>query len=161
MCLMAFAVNYSKAFRVKNEIRSIIEKNQVLTDNDQKQIREVVSNLHYFQADVYNDECVKLNAGESDADTEKGKWKLYTDPEDSRIHFCIKCEYANNMGDVNNEPGYRGAYYQIVTYVNINLPIVNNIIPFTSNFFKVSGETALIYSGHHNNEYCEGKQVSL
>lgn len=157
MCLMAFAVNYSKAFRVKNEIRSIIEKNEGLTDDAQKQIRQVVANLQYFQSDTYNNLCVKLNDGKTDDGTGKGMWKLYTDPEDSRIHFCIKCEYADSMGDTNNEPGYRGAYYSIVTYVNIDVPIVNNIIPFTSGLFKVSGETAVIYSGHHNNGYCESK----
>lgn len=30
-CYLAFSVNYTKAFRVKNEIRSIIEKNEGLT----------------------------------------------------------------------------------------------------------------------------------
>lgn len=149
MCLMAFAVNYSKAFRVKNEIRSIIEKSEGLTPSAEVQINEMIRNHQYFLSSIYYDQCSKLGDG----------WKLYTSSDSSGgsgVHFCIKCEFANNLGETNQNPEYRGAYYSIVTFVNIDVPIVNNLIPFTINFFKVSGETALIYSSNHNNQYCVG-----
>lgn len=148
MCLMAFAVNYSKAFRVKNEIRSIIEKSEGLSLSAETQINEVVRKHQYFLSDVYDEACKKLG------------YEVYTSADQNGgtgVKFCIKCEFANNMGEINQNPDYRGAYYSIVTFVNIDVPIVNNLIPFTANFFKISGETALIYSTNHNNKYCVGK----
>ena len=145
MCLMAFAVNYSKAFRVKNEIRSIIEKSDGLTPSAEVQINELVRKHQYFLSDKYDEACRRLG------------YDVYTSSDDnggSGVRFCIKCEYANNVGEVNQNPSYQGAYYSIVTFVNIDVPIVNNLIPFTAGFFKTSGETALIYSGNHNNKYC-------
>lgn len=152
MCLMAFAVNYSKAFRVKNEIRSIIEKHEGLTVSyDDKgvsasdEIDDLLFNYQYFLSDKYDSACKKLG------------YDIYVGKNNTR--FCIKCEYANNMGELNvNESGYRGAYYSIVTFVNIDVPIVNNLIPFTAEFLKVSGETALIYSNNHNKMYCKDTQ---
>lgn len=141
MCLMAFAVNYSKAFRVKNEIRSIIEKSDGLTDSAQVQINKMIREHQYFLSDKYDDACRKLG------------YDIYRSTQDggAGVKFCIKQELANNMGEINQKPDYQGAYYSIVTFVNIDVPIVNNLIPFTANFFKVSGETALIYSNNHRN----------
>lgn len=148
MCLMAFAVNYSKAFRVKNEIRSIIEKSEGLTPSAEVQINNIVRKHQYFLSDIYDEACRKLGYDVYSSTDENGG---------SGVRFCIKCEYANNLGEMNQNPNYRGAYYSIVTFVNIDVPIVNNVIPFTANFFKISGETALIYSNNHNNKYCVGK----
>ena len=39
-CYLAFSVNYTKAFRVKNEILSIIEKNEGLTCSAMDQIND-------------------------------------------------------------------------------------------------------------------------
>lgn len=148
MCLMAFAVNYSKAFRVKNEIRSIIEKSEGLTTSAEVQINDVVRKHQYFLSDIYEKACKQLGYDVYSSVDENGG---------AGVRFCIKCEYANNLGEMNQNPNYRGAYYSIVTFVNIDIPIVNNVIPFTANFFKISGETALIYSNNHNNKYCVGK----
>lgn len=146
MSLMAFAVNYSKAFRVKNEIRSIIEKSEGLTPTAESQINEMIRKHQYFLSDVYVDACKNLGYDVYESTSESGVG----------VRFCIKCNYANNLGELNQNPDYQGAYYSIVTFVNIDIPIVNNLIPFTANFFKISGETSLIYASH-NNKYCEGK----
>lgn len=139
MCLMAFAVNYSKAFRLKNEIRSIIEKHEGLTEDARIQINKTVRNYQYFLDDSYKAICDELHYDTYRSIEEGG----------TGIRFCIKREYANNMGEINQNPSYRAAYYSIVTFVNIDVPIVNNIIPFTSSLFSISGETALIYSNKH------------
>ena len=145
MCLMAFAVNYSKAFRVKNEIRSIIEKHEGLTEAASKEINDMIRKYQYFLTDEYEKSCKQMG------------YDIYSSSETggAGVRFCIKQEYANNMGEMNPNPDYRSAYYSIVTFVNIDVPIVNNVIPFTSSFFSVSGETALIYSTakNHNSYY--------
>jgi len=146
MCLMAFAVNYSKAFRIKNEIITIIERHEGLTGDAVTEINETLRGHQYFLSDLYTTACREdgydvYNSASSEGGT--------------GIKFCIKQEYANNLGEINNpdKRDYQGAYYSIVTYVNIDVPIVNNIIPFTANFFEISGETALIYSTNHK-QYC-------
>ena len=141
MCLMAFAVNYSKAFRLKNEIRSIIEKHEGLTKEARVEINNTVRNYQYFLDEKYQEYCNDMGYDTyTGIDSEGG----------SGVRFCIKREYANNMGEINQAPDYRSAYYSLETFVNIAVPIVNNVIPFTSTLFSINGETALIYSNKHN-----------
>lgn len=147
MCLMAFAVNYSKAFRVKNEIRSIIEKNDGLTLDAEVEITTLLKKYNYYLDEKYEDLCQK-----------KG-YDVFTGASENSatgIRFCIKCNYADNIGEMNKNPEYRGAYYSIITFVDVDVPIINNIIPFTGSLFEVNGETAIIYADH-NNKYCKGK----
>ena len=149
MCLMAFAVNYSKAFRVKDEIRSIIEKNDGLTESAEEQINEMARKYQYFlNEDIYRKACEKLGY-----DTYTGG----SNSSGSGVFFCIKCNYANNIEKAEKDSMYKGAYYSIVTFVNIDVPLINNVIPFAADFLKVSGETALIYSKNNDNTYCSGR----
>ena len=141
MCLMAFAVNYSKAFRLKNEIRNIIEKHEGLTEEAQAEINKTVRNYQYFLSEEYEDDCKNMGYH-----VYRGRGAEGNDG----VRFCIKQEFANNMGEINQKPEYRGAYYSIVTFVNVDIPIINNVIPFSANMFHIRGETALIYSNKHS-----------
>ena len=130
-CYLAFSVNYTKAFRVKNEIRSIIEKNEGFTCSAAKQINDLMLKNKYKMNPKFENWCstngytvAKLPAGS----------------------FCYKYEKVNVDGNAAGSSIYKGAYYTVATFVNVDLPLVNNLLPFAGNLFLVKGETALIYS---------------
>ena len=57
--------------------------------------------------------------------------------------YCTKCT-ASSDEDATSD-GYRGVYYSVVTFVNVDIPILNKILPLGS-WLQVSGETKAIYS---------------
>jgi len=131
-CYLAFSVNYTKAFRVKNEIRSIIEKNEGLTTAAVEQIDELMLKNKY----KINDEFIKWcsnNGYNVETRLKNGK-------------FCYKYHKVDVSGTSNDLNTYKGTYYTVATFVNIDLPLINNFLPMAGNVFLVKGETALIYS---------------
>lgn len=134
-CFLAFSVNYTKAFRVKNEIRSIIEKNEGLTCDALKQINDYMIETNYHVSDVYTNKCP--SEGLEVAQLEAGK-------------FCYKVEKVDISGTSDANSKYKGAYYTVVTFVNIDIPLFNRVFAEVGNIFEVRGETALIYSSGVN-----------
>ena len=134
---LAFSVNYTKAFRVKNEIRSIIQKNEGLTDNALEQIEEYMHTVKYVTKSGFTKWC------------ENNGYKVAGTGDYS---FCYKVNQVDQYGTTNENSKYKGAYYTVATFVNMNIPLLNNLLPFTGGFFRVEGETALIYSSGNNSE---------
>ena len=130
-CYLAFSVNYTKAFRVKNEIRSIIEKNEGLSCDALEQVNELMLKSNYAMNDEFENWC--RNNGYQVANLDAGS-------------FCYKYHKVDVEGTSNGNLTYKGAYYTVATFVNVDLPLVNKLLPFAGNLFLVKGETALIYS---------------
>lgn len=131
-CYLAFSVNYTKAFRVKNEIRSIIEKNEGLTCSAVTQI---------------NDLMLKTNYGVKHGD--RNCPEGYTAADLDNGLFCYKYNKVDITGTSNSNSIYKGAYYTVLTFVDIDIPIFNRIFPeiaVLNETFASKGETALIYS---------------
>jgi len=130
---MAFNVNYTKAFRVKNEIRSIIQKNEGLTDSAMEQIEEYMDKVNYTQSKGFNDYC--QNRG------------MYTCTINGRS-FCMDVTTSDKYGTRETASGTENiaAYYTITTFVDINIPVINKFFDRLGGLFAVSGETSLIYT---------------
>ena len=136
-CYLAFSVNYTKAFRVKNEIRSIIEKNEGLTCSAMEQINDLMFKASYSINEGYTTWCQKN--GYNVATTEAGS-------------FCYKYQKVDVTGTSNQNNTYKGAYYTIATFVDMDVPLMNKILPFAGGAFIIKGETSLIYSSGNNSE---------
>lgn len=136
-CYLAFSVNYTKAFRVKNEILSIIEKNEGLTCSAMDQINDFMLKNNYKMNDEFTDWCT--DNGYSVADADAGS-------------FCYKYQKVDVQGTSNEDSKYKSAYYTVATFVNVDIPLINNIIPVAGNLFLVKGETSQIYSSGTNSE---------
>ncbi len=125
---LAFSVNYTKAFRVKNKVINELEQNEGLNPTAKANIEKYMSNVGYN---------VKISADRSGC----------------KNGVCITPHCAGNIGsnssgvcptgkkDVSN---YR-VYYTVETYININLPIINQILSQDIAILKVQGDTSTIY----------------
>ena len=123
---LAYSVNYTRAFRVKNGIINIIEQYEGHTEAAKDKISTYTDDMKYHvPAEMMNTESLR--------DYECIQTEGY----------CIK-KTAVAATDPTRD-GYRGAYYSVVTFVNIDIPVLNKFIRLGS-FLQVKGETKTIYS---------------
>lgn len=130
LAYLAFNVNYTKAFRMKDKIISVY--------------------------DDYNGNCD--GAGVSGAKTCHTEIQDYADkigyynrnlscPNGFNISstglYCYKRNDLSSTGDKDALSDKKELYYTIVTKINLDIPIINNILNLK--FFYISGETK-IYS---------------
>ena len=122
---LAFNVSYTKAFRVKNKIITTIEQ---------------------YEGDcTEKDDC----AGIIDTYIQNIGYSPYEDihvtatPGCTRIHEPSKNGYYIERCPANGVEDNQKVYYKVITYIDINIPIVNRVMSGLR-LFEVSGNTKLI-----------------
>ena len=118
---LAFNVNYTKAFRVKNYIITSLEQYEGNCDTGsecQKKILEYINQVGY-NAPNFSLDGFKCSHG-----------------------YCYKEYEAKNSSEGVDEH-QRQSYYRVVTQINIDIPIINNIMPGLK-IFQIAGDTKLI-----------------
>ncbi len=123
---MAYSVNYTRAFRVKNQIVDIIE--QYEGPYNQEGLDKINS---YINQMTYEVPGRIIQAFEDD----------YGGSASCQNGWCYIPHEVTIAGGDGNMTGY---YYSVVTFVNIDIPVVNNIIGL-GNFLRIYGETRTIY----------------
>lgn len=149
--LLAFSVNYTKAFKVKNDIRRVIEEFEGLTESASEKIDKIADKYTYnvTNPSTYVEIC------------KRNGYKAYrsTTPNGNEIVFCVSCELANIEGNNQGNLKYKGSYYDVATFVTIDIPLINSFFPKAAGFLRVKGQTALIYSSGNNTELCRYAKV--
>ena len=115
---LAFNVNYTKAFRVKNKIISTFEQYEGCENANStcdSIIQEYMKELGY-SAPNFN---------------------LSSDGDTCRYGYCYK-NVESDSGEV--ESSKNRAYYKIVTQITIDLPIINRVMQ-GMDAFKIKGDT--------------------
>lgn len=121
---LAFNVNYTKAFRVKNKIISTLEQYEGVCPEGSACDRAITN---YMKEIGYNAENFRLRG--------------YDCPD--RKGYCIKkIDASTDTGGIDGTDKF---YYEVVTKINIEIPIINRI---GLQFFQVSGSTKLISSSN-------------
>lgn len=128
---MAYSVNYARAFRVKNQIVDIIEEYEG-PDNEEaiSKINEIIKQMTY-------------EVPQSLVDNFRSRYQSNNEEIEPECNngWC----YIEHDVSINEADGERkGKYYSIVTFVNIDIPVINNIIGL-GDFLSVYGETRTIY----------------
>ncbi len=119
IAFIAVALNYAKAFRVKNQIINIIEQNEGFDfDNSaegsaQNEIQKYLGRVSYY-VNLTNIKNNNIN----------DNYKCYSEG------YCVE-----KMGSTDIE----GTYYKVTTYVNIDMQVFN--LKFT---IPIQGETRKI-----------------
>ena len=119
IAFIAVALNYAKAFRVKNQIINIIEQNEGFDfDNSaegsaQNEIQKYLRRVSYY---------VNL-----------------TNIKNNNINDNYKCYYEGYCVEKMGSTDIEGTYYKVTTYVNIDMQVFN--LKFT---IPIQGETRKI-----------------
>lgn len=123
------SINYSKAYKAKNRIITILEKYGKF-DEDAK--KEIESNLQKggYQTSTGNilEKCNKFVPTSTTGST--GNLVYPTDADTNRIYDYCVIEYESGIGN----------YYQVVTFMKFEVPVVGGLLEFA-----VKGETKVLY----------------
>lgn len=126
------SINYSKAYKVKNRIITIIEKYGGYDTTNTALKTEIDENL---KKAGYSTSANGLDCKNRVLDRESGSQGTLVYPTDDIIntrqyHYCI-IEHSGRSG---------GKYYQVVTYMEFNIPILRGFLEF-----PVRGETRVLF----------------
>lgn len=119
--MLAIALNYAKAFRLKNAIISYIEANNGLSEVLKEDIENYAASVNYYVS--------SYNTGEVSYDTSLQYFDKFNNACTKR-GYCIYRLY----NDVN-----RGAYYRVITFVHVEFPLFGFIVDI-----PVTGETKIV-----------------
>lgn len=142
--LLFGSINYSKAYKVKNRIITIIEKYGDYNSAAKTEIEENLANAGYTVANQQNiHKCQNLLASKGE---KSGATLVYpTEEEDNykHYHYCIfrydgDKKPGKDGGTVSKESNSR--YYQVVAYMKFDIPIFGGFLEF-----PVRGETKVMY----------------
>lgn len=125
------SISYSKAFKVKNRIISIIEKygdwpEATLVNEPQKEIEASLKQIGYPMVTRIGD-CSKYAKR---LGTEGVKVVYGANPYEDSYHYCIYKHESN-----------KGVYYGVVTFMHFEIPLLAGLLEF-----PVYGETKNLYS---------------
>ncbi|MDD2505071.1 MAG: hypothetical protein PHF21_02225 [Bacilli bacterium] len=101
---LAISVNYSKAFKVKNDMVSVIEEYEGYNDNSQQKIERILSGNGY----AVRGPCKSHEQG---IDGSAGKYK-----------YCIHCVEKNDS--------LKKSYYTVKVFFRLDLPVIGDIFTF-------------------------------
>ncbi len=127
---LAFNVNYTKAFRVKNKIISTFEQYE-----GQCQHTDTADNtcngeiIEYMKSIGYSAPNFNLS-----------------DYDSCAYGYCYKRIDIAKPASSSTDDTKQRAYFKIVTQINIDIPIVNKILPGLK-IFQVTGDTKPIVVG--------------
>lgn len=123
VALIAVALNYGKAFRVKNQIIDIIEQNEGFDFNntnegsERAQINSYLNRMSYY-----------VNIASINDSTINNTYSCYSEG------YCVE-----KIVSITNLDNIETSYYKVTTYVNIDLQIFR--LKFT---IPIQGETRKI-----------------
>ena len=125
---LAFNVNYTKAFRMKDKVITYYnEYNGNCNSTCQDEILHYAKSIGYSVPNTWN--CPTIS-GASSSSQVKGLFCAY------------KFNVDPSIGSVDDEAKY---YYKIVTKIYLDIPVISNIFHFDT--FTVSGNTKLYKVG--------------
>lgn len=145
---ISVSTNYSRCFRIKDEIITTIEHYDGVSEATIKAINSYINGIGYASTgDCSTDSTVF----DSD-DRSESKWVGFLSTSESAqgdkdVNYCIKRfiisdKYCGGGNPINGPVGHpRSAYYQVIVFFKLNWPILNQVFNL-----RISGETAIIYN---------------
>ena len=156
---LVYSISYTKAFRVKNEILSLIEQYQgysradgdvtTYTDTDFESDNSVEALAYKLIVDVgYNKEVIPLDNSQCLLAAENSRTVNDNDIEGTMMPggYCLYklCSSENNA--------FLNTTYKVTTFIALKIPVLNATIKV-----PISGETRTIYSDAGKMECSAGK----
>ena len=110
-CFLCLVINYSKAYRVKNEVLSIIEKYEGISSTSAGIINNYLRGESYVTTGSCPDGYYGIKLDESGYEVARSGQKY---------SYCFRDEYTNDGM----------LYYQIIVFYRFNLPVIGDVMTF-------------------------------
>jgi len=139
ICLTAMALNYAKAFKVKNAVIEYLEANEI-TDVSNLTADEIMTMEEYFEKEFVGKRGYNISE--------------YNICDRVKITEEDRCfDSGILIQKTGNAQNTEGIYYTVSTYMSWGIPFMNNLLRLNGNnqeegvvtgLWKISGETRLI-----------------
>lgn len=132
VAFLSLSINYSKAFKVKNEVLSFIEKNEGVSFEKTDTLGSIGYINNYLANNNYNTKgyCEINDYGQNNLSNNKILTKITTNNRKNKYFYCIK-EISSSGDNFKDRK-----YYEVKLFFKFNLPIIGDITTFT-----VEGQT--------------------
>lgn len=144
---LALTINYSKSFRVKNEVLSIIEKSQGFTDDGLKLVNNYLVSSAYRTTGKCSFSDAGIVYGVKSLDYEASTGVVERAEPNREYYYCFT-KIANYHSYFKN----RG-YYRIKLFFKFDLPVIGDIYTF-----DVDGQTSEIDATFDSDELTRWNQ---
>lgn len=125
VAFLALSVNYTKAFKIKNEMVSIIEKYEGVSSHEKGSIALINNYLRYYNYQTTG-RCEDGYYGVQDLNSTA----ISPVSSNNKYYYCVKKTKSSTATFENR------ATYEVVTFFKFNLPFIGDL--FT---FRVTGNT--------------------
>lgn len=120
------SINYSKAYKAKNRIITILEKYGTY---DADAAEEIGQNLQRGGYQTTSDNTFNKCSKFAPENEEVGKLVYPSNDSNRKYDYCV-VEYNSGIGK----------YYRVVTFMRFDIPVIGGMLEFA-----VSGETKVLY----------------
>ncbi|MBE6161217.1 MAG: hypothetical protein E7158_03255 [Firmicutes bacterium] len=117
---LALSINYSKAFKIKNEVLNIIEREEGLTDNAIKLTNNYLVNTGYNT----KGKCPKNSWGITVRGIGQYDKKFIENSSNKKYSFCVR-KVKSTANNFRNR-----AYYELRLFFKFGLPVIGDITTF-------------------------------
>ena len=145
----AMALNYAKAFKVKNAVIEYLENSEIV-ELDKLNAEQMETIDNYFNEVVLGD--MNYNLSGQDICNNTGIEEF--DYTGKRVAYCHDSGIIiEQTGEAENT---EGVYYTVSTYIGWSMPFLNRLLALNGNnierdaptgLWKISGQTRLIVNG--------------
>ena len=143
---ISFSLNYSRCYKVKNEMLSVIERNNGVNKDSITEINKYINSIGYSGVGKCepqgNAACL---AGFKKSDNAQS----FTSISSQQYNYCIEKMVMNRDGKNSQITGMpTSAYYHVRVFFTLDMPIVGQFFNL-----KVEGETATVYLPNDANHF--------
>lgn len=130
---LAVAITYNRVYRQKNEVVSIIEKYEGITNKSIKLINNYLKNSGYDTLGY----CEEGEYGVSSLDNEDYELAL----TNKKYYYCLSNYCSTNRCIINDNgaPNGNSIFYKTKLFFKFNLPFLGDLM-----IFKITGDTKAI-----------------
>ena len=138
---ISVSTNYSRAFKVKDEILTIVEFYKGVNTKSVAKVNDRLKELGYYTTG----KCVDNDGEVKSASSKYSNWLGFTTNSTTPIKNSTKSNYCIRRYTVSSQTngpiGHpTSAYYQIVVFFKLDWPIIGSIFNV-----RVEGETSVIH----------------
>ena len=121
---IALTINYSKSFRIKNEVISIVEKSQGFTDDGVKLINNYLSQSGYRTMGACKQKSDAIVYGVKNLDPSSASSSVERAQSGKEYYYCFS-KYTNYHSYYTTR-----AYYRVTLFFKFDIPVLGDITTF-------------------------------
>lgn len=151
ICFTALALNYAKAFKVKNAVVDYLETNEITTLDHLLNVDEMEALNNFFNKEILGNMNYNLSSTHDFCGAGGAEYVLLKDFTGEVNGYCHSSGVMIKVAGKGENT--EGVYYTVSTYIGWSMPFLNSLLSLNGNnakrdvpigIWEISGQTRLI-----------------